>query len=77
VALYINKIWDAVVTAHPEIQILMQVHDSLVWQALTSQFQTAKVNFAATAKTIIIPYPDPLIIPVGFKSSTSSWGDCH
>lgn len=77
VALYINKIWDAVVTGAPEIQVLMQVHDSLVWQAPTHTFHESRSRFADLAKTIIIPYPDPLIIPVGFKSSTISWGDCQ
>lgn len=76
VALYINKIWDKVVTEEPRIEILMQVHDSLVWQTPTPLFESAKARFRDLAKTIIIPYDDPLIIPVGFKSSTMSWGDC-
>ena len=77
VALYINKIWDAVVTQEPRIQVLLQVHDSLVWQAPTSHFNECKLNFAAIAKTLIIPYDDPLIIPIGFKFSQKSWGDCE
>jgi len=77
VALYINKIWDAVATNLPEAHILLQVHDSLVWQAPTPIFESTKARFRELAKTIVIPYPDPLIIPVGFKSSTVSWGDCH
>ncbi len=75
VALYINRIWDVVVEGAKEIQVLMQVHDSLVWQAPTHSFPQSQARFAELAKTIIIPYPDPLIIPVGFKSSTVSWGD--
>lgn len=76
VAIYINKIWDAVVTQEPEIQILLQVHDSVVWQAPTYKFEHFKSRFKAIASSIAIPYPDPLIIPVGFKSSEMSWGDC-
>ena len=29
------------------------------------------------ALLIQVPYPDPLIIPVGLKVSSDSWGDCH
>ncbi len=75
VALYINMIWDAVVKADPRIQVLMQVHDSLVWQCPTPYFDDCKSNFRRAANSIIIPYDDPLIIPVGFNSSTSSWGE--
>jgi DNA polymerase I-like protein with 3'-5' exonuclease and polymerase domains len=76
VALYINKIWDKVVTLEPAIQVLMQVHDSLVWQAPTQQFDLYKSRFKSIANSISIPYDDPLIIPVGFNASTISWGDC-
>lgn len=76
VGLYINKIWDAVVTQDPRIQILLQVHDSLVWQAPTSVFNECKESFRKIASSIVIPYDDPLVIPVGFKSSELSWGDC-
>lgn len=75
VALYINKIWDAVVTELKHLQVLMQVHDSLVWQAPTHLFPQTVIDFRRIANSIIIPYDDPLIIPVGFKSSTLSWGD--
>lgn len=76
VALYINKIWDAVVTQEPRIQVLMQVHDSLVWQAPTHCFNECKERFRTIASTLVIPYDDPLIIPVGFKYSQLNWGDC-
>lgn len=76
VGLYINKIWDTVVTNLPDIQILIQVHDSLVWSCPTAVFAERKEQFRALAATVVIPYTDPLIIPVGFKSSTISWGDC-
>jgi DNA polymerase I-like protein with 3'-5' exonuclease and polymerase domains len=75
VALYINKIWDAVVTALPDVHVLLQVHDSLVWQCPTSVYELRKADFRRIASTIQIPYEDPLIIPVGFNSSTSSWGE--
>lgn len=75
VALYINKIWDAVVERESRIEVLMQVHDSLVWQAPTHCFNECKENFRKIASTIQIPYDDPLIIPVGFKHSQMNWGD--
>lgn len=76
VGLYINKIWDKWVSTVPEIEVLIQVHDSLVWQAPTSIFPRLVPELRALASTIVIPYDDPLVIPVGFNSSTKSWGDC-
>ena len=29
------------------------------------------------ASQVIVPYPDPLIIPLGVKYSPTSWGDCE
>jgi DNA polymerase-1 len=76
VALYINKIWDAWVSHVPEIEILMQVHDSIVFQMKTSVFESTIPLLREVANNIMIPYDDPLVIPVGFKYSTISWGDC-
>jgi len=59
----------------PRIHVLMQVHDSLVLQIpknlYPSILPTIRENLLIT-----IPYPDPLIIPVGIKVSEKSWGDC-
>lgn len=76
VAIYINKIWDAVVTQIPDVQVLLQVHDSIVWQAPKERFDEIKEEFRRIASGIQIPYDDPLVIPVGFKWSDVSWGDC-
>lgn len=76
VALYIDKVWNAVVQQLKDIHILLQVHDSLVWQAPIAVFSQRKTQFKEIASTIIVPYEDPLIIPIGFKSSSVSWGDC-
>lgn len=56
-----------------DVELLLQVHDSL-------DFQVDK-NFTdwqglQKELSIVIPYDDPLIIPVGFKVSDKSWGDC-
>jgi DNA polymerase I-like protein with 3'-5' exonuclease and polymerase domains len=74
VALYINMIWDKWMACDPNIEILMQVHDSLVFQYPTHLIKEAIPRLRSLAQTIAIPYPDPLVIPVGFKMSTESWG---
>lgn len=59
----------------PDVQVLLQVHDSLAGQypyADAVRHREAVVREAAVA----LPYPDPLVIPVGIKTSTRSWGDC-
>lgn len=77
VALYINKVWDVWEASDPLWQALLQVHDSLVWQYPTSLVSAAIPRLSELAKTIVVPYEDPLIIPVGFKQSLQSWGDVH
>lgn len=57
------------------IQLQIQVHDSLAGQFLTSKHDAEIENLKKLAR-IVIPYDDPLIIPIGIKTSTSSWGDC-
>lgn len=57
------------------VQILMQVHDSLVVQLPNHHLHSNLSNVKANL-TITIPYEDPLIIPVGCKASAISWGHC-
>lgn len=59
----------------PEVQLLIQVHDSLVGQYITRNESRILAPLRQNC-LIEIPYPDPLIIPVGLKTSTKSWGDC-
>jgi DNA polymerase-1 len=59
----------------PSVQILLQDHDSLVFQFPTSQIPPAAMILSAL--TAVTPYPDPLRIPWELKSSTKSWGDCR
>jgi DNA polymerase I len=75
VALYINHIWLAIYEKYPSIEVLLQVHDSLVGQFPTHIKDICLANLKA-ASQIVIPYPDPLIIPVGLKTSEKSWGEC-
>ncbi len=60
----------------PEVEILLQVHDSLAGQYPT-HLGDWMANKIVEAAEIPLPYPgDPLVIPVGVKTSTKSWGDC-
>lgn len=60
----------------PEVQVLLQVHDSLA-----GQYPSGKGDYyrrvIVEQSTVPVPYPDPLIIPVGIKTSPLSWGDCE
>lgn len=56
------------------IEMLLQVHDSIVFQrktALGMDVPLLKKNLE-----VVVPYEDELIIPWGVKASTVSWGDC-
>lgn len=75
VSIVINRIWHRIYRELPDVQILMQVHDSL-----PGQFPTSRRDFWLSEierlSSITIPYADPLIIPVGIKTSEISWGHC-
>jgi len=59
----------------PEVLILLQVHDSLVFQLPQGTSRTSKdIKSALKVKT---PYSDPLYIPWSLKRSASSWGECE
>lgn len=73
VAVTVNKIWRNIYDNLPEVQVLLQVHDSLGGQ-YPKGFDPNRIR---AESHIVIPYPDPLIIPVGIKVSDKSWGDCQ
>jgi len=75
VGCYINRIWVALYDSIPDVQVLIQVHDSLVGQFPTHMAEECKTRIAEVSR-IIIPYDDPLIIPTGMKTSEVSWGAC-
>lgn len=57
------------------VQILLQVHDELVFQVPKSH-----IGYLLEIKKRIhipIPYDDPLIIQWNLKTSDKSWGDCE
>jgi uracil-DNA glycosylase family 4 len=73
VAITINRIWRNLYDNLPEVQVFLQVHDSLAGQ-FPRGFDKARI---IPYTHIAIPYEDPLIIPVGIKTSDVSWGDCE
>jgi DNA polymerase I-like protein with 3'-5' exonuclease and polymerase domains len=60
----------------PEVQVLLQTHDSLSGQYPCTAADHWKREILKQC-TVPVPYPDPLIIPVGLKTSPVSWGDCQ
>lgn len=59
----------------PDVQVLLQVHDSLAGQYPTSLRDKCRREILDNC-AVPLPYPEPLIIPVGIKTSERSWGDC-
>lgn len=62
--------------AVPKVQILMQIHDSLIFQYPLTEHPHI-LPAIHKALHIPIPYDDPLIIPWGLKLSDRSWGDAR
>lgn len=59
---------------YPDVQVLLQVHDSIVYQVRESKFLELREELKKNLE-IVIPYDDPLIIPIGLAASKKSWGD--
>lgn len=74
VGIIINTAWVAINTHLKEVEVLMQVHDSLDMQVPTNRVLEL-LPLIQQHSLIVVPYADPLIIPVGFKVSDKSWGD--
>jgi len=74
VALTINKCWARLEDTVAEAIVLLQVHDELIYQIPSVSLPHLKPSIRE-AFHIRIPYPDPLYIPAGLKTSTKSWGD--
>lgn len=75
VACLINRAYVAIDQQLPEVEILLQVHDSLAGQFDTYRADVLLPQIIKCAE-IALPYDDPLTIPVGVKSSPISWGHC-
>jgi uracil-DNA glycosylase family 4 len=75
VACIINRAYVKIDTHLKDVEVLLQVHDSLAGQYPTALDHKCRPDILKAAE-IILPYADPLVIPVGIKTSTKSWGDC-
>lgn len=60
---------------HLDCQPLLQVHDSGVFQYPVNN-RIECLDAIRKEMEIVVPYDDPLIIPVGAKVSDYSWGHC-
>lgn len=76
VAIVINRIWTAIDLELPDVQVLLQVHDSLAGQIPTVTAAPLIRRISELANSVVVPYDDPLVIPFKIKTSTESWGDC-
>jgi DNA polymerase-1 len=77
IAILINKIWEQLARTVPEVEVLLQVHDSLGFQhpaALGTAFVRERV---IPATRVAIPYEDELYIPLEVKGPALSWGEAH
>lgn len=76
VSIVINKIWYNIYLNEKEIEVLLQVHDSLSGQFPSHRKEKALAAIRENAK-VVVPYEDPLIIPFTVTTSSISWGDCE
>lgn len=63
-------------TQQSNVKVLLQVHDSLGGQYPIADRTRALVSIREDC-AVALPYPEPLIIPVGIKTSRDSWGACE
>jgi DNA polymerase I len=61
----------------PYVEMLLQVHDSLVFQIPKDYFHTARLLEIQEALKVPVPYDPPLVIPWKLSASDKSWGDCR
>jgi DNA polymerase I len=66
----------ALETKCPYVEVLIQVHDSLVFQIPKTYYHEARLKEIHEALHVPVPYPDPLVIPWKLSASEASWGDC-
>lgn len=76
VAIIIDTAYNRITATLPEVQILLQVHDSLVGQCPKAKWPHYK-PLIREALRVVVPYADPLIVPTGLKTSCISWGDAQ
>lgn len=73
----INRAWANIAETIPEVEMLIQVHDSLVGQYPAHLHPTMPERILACASRVVVPYERPLVIPAGIATSHVSWGACE
>lgn len=58
----------------PAVELLLQIHDELDMQVKVESFPNI-VPSIVKELDVVVPYPDPLIIPSGISFSYKSWGE--
>lgn len=77
VGILINKIAYRIDKEIPEVELLLQVHDSLTGQYSQHLGDPMRRRILALAESVVIPCKSgPITVPAGMKTSTTSWGDC-
>lgn len=72
----INRGYRNIHANETDIQVLLQVHDSLAGQ-YPARIRDEAIGKVLDHCAVPLPYASgELIIPVGIKTSTKSWGDC-
>lgn len=59
----------------PQVEMLLQVHDSLVFQV--PKADPIDTNELRRTLEVVIPYDDPLVMPWTIAVSDKSWGECQ
>lgn len=78
VGILINKIAVAIDEELPDVELLLQVHDSLDGQFPTHLAPACRREILRIAESVEIPcQTGPIRVPAGLKTSTKSWGDCE
>ena len=76
VAIITNTALERIHRELPSAELLLQVHDSLVFQYRTA-IEERTLSSVRPLLAVVVPYDDPLVIPWGLKTSTKSWGACE
>ncbi len=74
IAILVNKGMVAIHEKEPDIDVLMQIHDAVAGQFLTTDI-TAPKRIEEHMR-IVLPYKKPLIIPADISTSVVSYGHC-
>ena len=57
----------------PWVEVLLQVHDSVLFQVPYHRVSPSSFEAIKRHLEVVVPYPDPLLIPWGLKASTKNW----